>query len=54
MRSKVLLTISLIGAVAVFSVGASAQHEEHHPESQATQPQAQTPTRPSPEQRGRE
>jgi hypothetical protein len=48
MRNKTLLNMSLISVLALFSVGASAQHEEHHPESQATQPRAQTPTQPQP------
>src|SRR5579863_249919 len=48
MRRNMLLPVLLIGGLAMFSVGAAAQHEEHHPESQATQPQAQTPTQPQP------
>jgi len=46
MKSNMLLTVALIGALSLFSVGAAAQHEEHHPDSQPTQPQAQTPTQP--------
>ena len=34
----------LAGVLAVVAVGAVAQHEEHHPDGRATQPQAQTPT----------
>jgi hypothetical protein len=46
MKSNALLTIALIGVVSLFGVGAAAQHEEHHPDSQATQPNSQTPTQP--------
>ena len=46
MKSNTLLTIGLIGIGSLFGVGAAAQHEEHHPDSQATQPSSQTPTQP--------
>ena len=52
MKSNALLTIALIGVVSLFGVGAVAQHEEHHSDSQATQPQARL--QPSPERRGPE
>jgi hypothetical protein len=48
MRYKILEMGMLAGVLAVFAVGAVAQREEHHPDSQATQPQAQTPTEPQP------
>lgn len=46
MRHTILKMGMLVGILAVFAAGAVAQHEEHHPDSQATQPQAQTATQP--------
>ena len=39
MRHKILKMGMLVGVLAVFAAGAIAQHEVHHPDSQATQTQ---------------
>jgi len=44
MRHTILKMGMLIGVLVLFAAGAVAQHEEHYPDSHATQPQAQTPT----------
>ena len=51
MRHKVYAVTLLIGVMTLFAGAAVAQHEEHHPQSQAPQGQTQ-PTQPSPAQPG--
>lgn len=53
MRNKIMMKMGMLAAVlAVFTIGAVAQHEEHHPEEQATQPQATQPKNQNPTQPG--
>ncbi len=42
MRNKVMKVGMLAAVLGAFAVGAVAQHEEHHPQGQASQPQSQT------------
>jgi hypothetical protein len=42
MRNKVMKVGMLAVVLGAFAVGAVAQHEEHHPQGQASQPQSQT------------
>jgi hypothetical protein len=43
MRNKVMKIGMLAAVVAFFAVGAVAQHEEHHPQGQASKPQTTAP-----------
>ena len=42
MRTKMMKMGMLAAVLGLFAVGAVAQHEEHHPQGQASQPQAKT------------
>jgi hypothetical protein len=42
MRNKVMKVGMLAAVLGAFAVGAVAQHEEHHPQGQGSQPQSQT------------
>ena len=48
MKHLILTSAVLAAMLASFSVGTLAQHEEHHPQDQATQPQTQGAPAPTP------
>jgi ElaB/YqjD/DUF883 family membrane-anchored ribosome-binding protein len=52
MKHAILKMGMLAAVLGAFTVGAAAQHEEHHPQSQTNQPLAQNVPTPAPSQSG--